>query len=67
MLTRTVMNVRISVLLICVEAIVYLLLYNLRDCTFNNNHPSQSACYEIADLQQVIKKKVQNRNQAIIY
>ena len=61
------MNVRISVLLICVEAIVYLLLYNLRDCTFNINHPSQSACYEIADLQQVIKQKVQNRNQAIIY
>ena len=61
------MNAKISVLLICVEAIVYLLLYNLRDCTFNINYPSQSACYEIADLQQVIKKKVQNRNQAIIY
>ena len=27
------MNVKISVFVICVEAIVYLLLYNLHDCT----------------------------------
>ena len=30
------MNVKISVFVICVEAIIYLLLYNLRDCTFNS-------------------------------
>ena len=29
------MNVKISVLVICVEAIMYLLLHNLPDCTFN--------------------------------
>ena len=29
------MNAKISVIVICVEAIIYLLLYNLHDCTFN--------------------------------
>ena len=29
------MNEKISVLFIWVEAIIYLLLYNLHDCTFN--------------------------------
>ena len=29
------MNAKISVFLICVKAIIYLLLYNLHDCTFN--------------------------------
>ena len=28
------MNVKISMFAICVEVILYLLLYNLRDCTF---------------------------------
>ena len=28
------MNAKISVFAICAEAIVYLLLYNLHDCTF---------------------------------
>ena len=28
------MNVKISVFVISVEAIIYLLLYNLHDCTF---------------------------------
>ena len=32
--TRTAMNARISVFISCVEAIIYLLLYNLHDCTF---------------------------------
>ena len=31
---RTAMNVKVSVFVICVEAIIYLLLYNLHDCTF---------------------------------
>ena len=30
------MNARISVFVIFVEAIIYLLLYNLHDCTFNS-------------------------------
>ena len=30
------MDVKYSVFLICVETIMYLLLYNLHDCTFNN-------------------------------
>ena len=32
--TRTAMNAKISMLVICVEAIIYLLLYNMHDCTF---------------------------------
>ena len=28
------MNAKISVLVICVEAIIYLLLYDMYDCTF---------------------------------
>ena len=31
------MNAKISVFVICVEAFTYLLLYNLRDCTFKVN------------------------------
>ena len=33
--TRTAMNEKVSVFVICVEAIIYLLLHNLRECTFN--------------------------------
>ena len=29
------MNAKISVLVICFKAIIYLLLYNLHDCTFD--------------------------------
>ena len=31
------MNAKISVFVICVEAIIYLLLYNLHDCIVNTN------------------------------
>ena len=34
--TRTAMNAKISVFVYCVEAIIYLLLYNLHDCTFED-------------------------------
>ena len=34
--TRTAMNAKISVLVIYVETIIYLLLYNLHDCAFKN-------------------------------
>ena len=30
------MNAKISVFVICVEAIIYFLSYNLHDCTFKN-------------------------------
>ena len=30
------MNAKISVFVICIEAIMHLVLYNLHDCTFNN-------------------------------
>ena len=33
--TRAARDMRVSVFVICVEAIVYLLSYNLHDCTFN--------------------------------
>ena len=32
--TRTVMNAKISMFVICVEAMIYSLLYNFHDCTF---------------------------------
>ena len=33
--TGAAMNAKVSVFVICVEAIIYLLVYNLHDCTFN--------------------------------
>ena len=35
------MNVNISVFVICVEAVIYLLLYNLHDCTFKKSNFKQ--------------------------
>ena len=34
--TSIAMNAKISVFVICVEAILYFLLHNLHDCTFNS-------------------------------
>ena len=36
--SRTVMNGKISVFAICVETIIYLLLYDLHDRAFNSKH-----------------------------
>ena len=36
LLTKTAMNAKISVFIICVEANMYLLLYNLHDYFFNH-------------------------------
>ena len=33
--TRTAMNAKISVIALCVKVIIYLLLHNLHDYTFN--------------------------------
>ena len=35
--TRTAMNAKISIHVICVEAIIYLSLRNLHDCNFKEN------------------------------
>ena len=34
--TAAAMNAKMSVFFVCVEVIIYLLLYNLHDCTFNS-------------------------------
>ena len=38
------MNAKISVFVIHVEAIIYLLLYNLHDCTFNGDIGGNQFC-----------------------
>ena len=40
--TRRSMNAKISVFVIFVEAVIYLLLYNLHDCTFNNSYSAKA-------------------------
>ena len=35
------MNAKLSIFVICVEAIIYFLLHNLHDFTFNIEHVSQ--------------------------
>ena len=47
------MNANISVFVICVEAIIYLLLYNLHDCTFKI-----ATLFSIATLISTINLKV---------
>ena len=39
------MNAKISVFVISVEAIIYLLLHNLHDCTFNDKAYFQFSCF----------------------
>ena len=39
--TRPAMNTKISVFVICVKPVIYLLRYNLHDCTFNINSKHQ--------------------------
>ena len=59
------MNARISVLVICVEAIIYLLLYNFHDCTFkdkrdNDYYAMKSCCgflYFVNNLKPKSQKK----------
>ena len=48
--TRTAMNAKISVFVNCVEAIIYLLLYNLHDCTFKLNKQDCIITPDIATL-----------------
>ena len=46
------MNVKISVFVICVKAIIYLPLCNLHDCTFNFEHISVCSSISIVDFEQ---------------
>ena len=39
--TKIGMNAKLSIFVICVEAIIYFLLHNLHDFTFNIEHVSQ--------------------------
>ena len=44
------MNAKISVLVICVEAIIYLLLHNLQDCTFKFTNASDKESIAFLDI-----------------
>ena len=51
------MNAKVSVFVICFEAIIYLLLYNLHDCTFKHFMESSNSLYQkmlILKLQYVV-------------
>ena len=55
------MNAKISAFVICVEAIVYLLLNNLHDCTFNykllgNENSSDKCCVKFQDFSHIFCK-----------
>ena len=48
--TRAAMNAKILVFAVCVEAIIYLLLYNLQDCTFKK-YLKSTFCVHLFELQ----------------
>ena len=52
------MNIEISVFIICIEAIIYLLLYNLHDCTFKERTRNDARCNnhdDFANLSFILK------------
>ena len=55
------MNAKISVFFICVEAIIYLLLYNLHDCTFN------SLNYKKEFIRRILKKIKKGENELLFW
>ena len=56
------MKVKISVLVICVKTIIYLLLYNLHDCTFNFVNVIESAvCCVNVTTQGVFMRKIMKK------
>ena len=57
---RTAVNVKISVFVICVEAITYLLLYNSHDCTFNKSVSWKSSHHNVAFTAGIYLPKVNN-------
>ena len=64
------MNAKISVFVICVEAIIYLLLYSLHDCTFKNLKKTVSQewwhstklCVLVLHLLHLLKPLAHHRN-----
>ena len=63
--TRTAVNAKVSVFVICVEAIVYLLLYNFHDCTFNIFYLSHQGSF-ISDMEWAPKCLFWNVNDSIV-
>ena len=56
------MKVKISVLVICVKTIIYLLLYNLHDCSFNFVNGIESAvCCANVTTQGVFMRKIMKK------
>ena len=53
--TRTVMNAKVSVFVICVKAIIYLLMYNSYGCSFKFFSITRSSCPEVF-LEKVVPK-----------
>ena len=47
------MNVKISVFVICVKVIIYFLLYNLHNCTFNYSYPLLNRWHNFRHLGQM--------------
>ena len=54
------MNVKISVFVIFVEAIIYFLLYNLHDCTFNFE---KYYCKDTTELRKELRKEVKKHRE----
>ena len=57
--TRAAMNAKTSVFVICIEEIIYLLLYNFHDCTFKGGNYKRVWCsYQSLRPQQKIIENV---------
>ena len=65
--TRAAMNAKISVFVICVKEIIYLLLYNLHDCTFKGTLMLSLSKMEPKNEVTLLKKsyKIQNGGLAV--
>ena len=61
------MNAKISAFVIGVETIIYLLLYNLHDCTFNKKELSKVREFvnDIEDGQKFIEKEFEDQKEKI--
>ena len=62
--TRAAMNAKISVFVTCVEAIIYLLLYDFHDCAFKCKQKSKikDARFEFYKKQPIISRAVAERD-----
>ena len=53
---KTAVNAKISVFVTCVEAIIYLLLYNLHDSTFNRSNETATQLFKEVFMHYLCKK-----------